>query len=176
MFLANLLSNRSGVSAIEFALVLPIMITLLFGSIEVTQLLSLNRKLIAATQTVADLISQDTSASIASVTDAARAAELILLPFPRDDLRMGISQVEFRQGDGAPVETSPPFNLTLRGGTIANKFGKVAGLGDPGQSVIIVEATYNYRSIFGQLFFSSVPMTETAVLRPRLGTLVERNF
>ena len=51
--------DEKGVSAVEFALILPLMIVLLFGVIELSSLLTVDRKMTSVTSTVADLVAQD---------------------------------------------------------------------------------------------------------------------
>src|SRR5580658_3804934 len=58
---ARLIDDRRGTAAIEFAFIFPVMLTLFFGSFEVTNLLMLNLKLTAATEDASDLLAQTRS-------------------------------------------------------------------------------------------------------------------
>ena len=49
--------DRRGVSAVEFALLLPMMMTLYLGSVEASQGIAANRKVTLATHALADLAS-----------------------------------------------------------------------------------------------------------------------
>ena len=148
------------------------MITLLFGSIEVTNALSLDRKLVSATQTVADLITQQRTVNAAEINDIFRSAELVMQPFAANDLLIGVTSVRFSQNNGNP---RVDWREVRRGGNVTNPLGRAAGLGGAGDSVIIVELVYNYRSVFGPLFFTSLRFTESAVSRPRPTNFITRN-
>src|SRR3546814_20806251 len=67
---------------VEFAFVLPILLTLFIGVVEGTNLLRLERTVVAAAPTAADLITQRRSVNNAELDDILKAAELIFAPFP----------------------------------------------------------------------------------------------
>ena len=50
--------GNSGVAAIEFAIVFPILLMLLFGIINVVQDLAMSRRITAAAELVADLVTR----------------------------------------------------------------------------------------------------------------------
>ncbi|MCH2548321.1 MAG: pilus assembly protein [Alphaproteobacteria bacterium] len=51
-------SNQNGVAYLEFALILPLLLTLLVGSIEVTRLVLFNQKMENATANIADVVTR----------------------------------------------------------------------------------------------------------------------
>ncbi len=53
--------DERGVSAVEFAMLLPLMITLYLGTVEISQGVGIDRKVTLTTRTVADLASQVSS-------------------------------------------------------------------------------------------------------------------
>ena len=79
--LRRLMRERRGVSAVEFALILPVMITLFIGGSEVTQGITIKRKVTIATRTIADLVSQDVSVTDADLTAAFAATTTVLAPY-----------------------------------------------------------------------------------------------
>jgi Flp pilus assembly protein TadG len=61
--LARLRQDESGVSAVEFAMLLPVMLTLYLGAVEVGQAVAIDRKVTLTSRTLADLASQVSSLS-----------------------------------------------------------------------------------------------------------------
>ena len=55
--------DRRGVSALEFALVAPMMITLYFGCVEVSDGVAVDRKVSLTSATLANLVAQSTAIS-----------------------------------------------------------------------------------------------------------------
>jgi Flp pilus assembly protein TadG len=52
--LRGLIRDQRGVSAVEFAMLLPLMITLYLGAVEISQGVGIDRKVTLTTRTVAD--------------------------------------------------------------------------------------------------------------------------
>lgn len=156
----------------EFALLAPILMVVLLGVAEVTTLLRLDGKLADSAQTTADLVSQRREVSDAEVADIFRAAELVVAPFAGDGLRMALASVRFAEPDGSPVLD---WQASDNGGAVANPLALAAGLGAPGESVIIVHGTFGYRPLFASLIVGAVQLEKTAVMRPRLSRFVARN-
>src|SRR5262249_34725949 len=52
--------DKRGISAVEFAMLLPLMVTLYLGGVEVSQAVAIDRKVTLIARTVADLVAQVT--------------------------------------------------------------------------------------------------------------------
>ena len=55
----RLLRNERGIAAVEFALILPIMLVLWLGGVEVTGALSVDRRLNNLASSIGDLVARD---------------------------------------------------------------------------------------------------------------------
>ena len=55
--LRRLIGDERGVSAVEFALLLPLMLTLYLGAVEVSQGIGADRKVTLTARTIGDLVS-----------------------------------------------------------------------------------------------------------------------
>ena len=90
----RLLTSTDGVSIIEFALVLPIMVTILVGCIEFGRALDNKRKVQFLARTVADLTSQGDSSDVMSATtisDIISSSKLIIRPFDGTSAKIVVS-------------------------------------------------------------------------------------
>ena len=70
-----------GVTLIEFALVLPVLLIVFIGLVEFGQAYMVSRKLTTAATAVSDLVSQEPSVSCAYLDDVKLAANEIMKPF-----------------------------------------------------------------------------------------------
>ena len=70
---ADFSATTRGVSAVEFAMLLPLMITLYLGGVEISQGVAIDRKVTLTTRTVADLASQVSSINNADMTNMLNA-------------------------------------------------------------------------------------------------------
>jgi len=166
----HILRDERGTAVVEGAFVLPIMLVLFIGSVEVTNVLRLDRKVVSAAQTAADLVTQRREVSDAQLDDILTAAELIFDPFAPAGHSVGIVSVRYDPDDGTP---SVDWTKSKNGGSVPNAVALAAGLGSPGEGVVVVRVTYNYTPIFFDFIMSSTTIEETAVLRPRRSSFVE---
>lgn len=89
----RLRGDRSGVGAVEFALIAPVLIILYMGSLEISVAMSVNKKLARAASTVADLVTQDSSVDKAFLGSMVNVAQSVMTPFPADGVKMKITGI-----------------------------------------------------------------------------------
>ncbi|HBS32134.1 MAG TPA: hypothetical protein DEA40_10395, partial [Parvularcula sp.] len=79
-FLLRFARSASGLAAVEFALIAPIMILLFFGVVEGSGALSASRKTLLASNTLADLVAQETQILKADLDDLFIGMEDVIDP------------------------------------------------------------------------------------------------
>jgi Flp pilus assembly protein TadG len=85
------LRQDTGAAAVEFAFILPFMLILYFGLIDVTGLISVNRRIVSAATTMADLVGQQKTNVLAStITDQFNAVYVTMNPMPSSNVRVEI--------------------------------------------------------------------------------------
>lgn len=162
----RLLVDARGLAAVEFALILPVMITVYFGTIETTDALTASRRVTNVAQTAADLVAQATSVSASDMGDIFAASTAILTPFDTAAARITISSVVANASNVTKVAWSEAYGgATPRAAN--SSITLPAGLTTPGTSVVMAEVTYFYTSPVGTLLTGPITMTEVAYLRPR---------
>ena len=91
--LIRLRKDTRGVAAIEMAFIMPFLLFLYFGLIDVTAMISLSRKVTSGASAVADLVTQNSgTVTSANITDYYKAAELVMKPTSIDDVRIEVYQ------------------------------------------------------------------------------------
>lgn len=87
----DFLAAENGIAAIETAFILPLMILLYFGLVDVTGLISFNRKVTASASITADLIAQQRTSILKSqIVDIYNATSMIMSPTPVGDVRIEV--------------------------------------------------------------------------------------
>ena len=152
-------ADRRGSSAVEFALLLPLMLIMYFGSIQITDAISADRQVTMVASTVAEITSQYTTVSSNDVSNILAAASAVLTPFPVANAKVTLSSVLIDANGNATVDWSATLNGAQRSGTVTSSIP--ATLLVPNTSVIWGEATYNYKPAIGWV------ITGTIFLRPR---------
>ena len=78
---AALFRDRSGIAAIEFAVIVPIMLVMFFGTVEFSSGVAVDRKVTLMARTLSDLTSQGTTATDCTLSNSFAAATGILTPY-----------------------------------------------------------------------------------------------
>ncbi len=180
--------NNKGVSAIEFALIAPILIAMLFGAVEATQAISVDRKVTQASSTLADIVTQSATLDCNGLKEAFAATREVISPYSATNASLHIASVAIvdavpkvewsRMVDNAGVCTSstlyPVGTLVNIPGTDAggNAINLVTGMISTGGSIIIGDVTLPYTSIGTSFFPSSVNLQERYFLKPRISDKV----
>jgi Flp pilus assembly protein TadG len=156
--------DSTGLSAVEFALILPVMLSFYFGTIEVSNVMTVERRVTSVASTTADLVSQATAIGDADMADVFTAATAILDPFPGVAVQIVVSSVIDDNG-ATEVDWSDGHNAAPRaqGAPMALPQGLIG----PGGSVIVAEVTYAYDSPFADYFIGGVTLTDTFYVKPR---------
>ncbi len=162
--LSRLAGDERGVSAVEFAMLAPVLIAFYFGMAEFCQGFMAQKRMGHVSAMVADLVAQEETIATASLDDIFDIGGLIMKPFPTAALQQrvssvtrtsGVARVDWSRGDGmAPRAVNS--TITLPVDLIAN-----------GESVIVSEATYDYDSPVDYFMPGITRFSHIYYLRPR---------
>ncbi len=168
--------DRSGTAAIEFAFLLPIMLMLLIGSFEATNLVLASMKLEVSAETAADLVAQTRVNAVLQSSDFSNitnAVKEVLTPLPTSGTKLQIAYASVTYSTGRPVidwhvEVNGATAITVgtipNGANLANLGNETAGSTD---SVIIARLIYAYSSPISYVLNSSYTLSDFAFNRPR---------
>ena len=166
--------DRRGVSAVEFALIAPVLIIFYFGMAELTEAMIAQRRLSHLTASTGDMVAREQVLTNAIRDQVFVAGEVMMAPFPTSSLRMCIVSVASdAQGKDTVIwsETSnAPTGCPKADDTVDIPLAVLP----PGQSVIMSKASYEYDSVFKLVLPDTVTFRRTFYLRPRLSDQVAR--
>ena len=172
-FLRRLRRDERGVSAIEFALIAPILIALYTGMVQLSLALTADRKVTAATSAIGDLVAQDdilTDGELANILEAGRA---ILQPYSAEGFNVRITSVRMDSDGDVFVDWSEGAGLAAHPEN--RPIDIPDGLLAPNNSVIFVEAQYRYTTPFKSLEIDIFDLSDSVYLRPRRALFVRRD-
>jgi Flp pilus assembly protein TadG len=165
--LQKFIRNQNGTVIVEFAFIVPIMITLFMGVFEVTRVVSAYMRLANAAQVMADLVAQQTNVSNTSLsmTDFCTGSQDAMLPLSGASLKVAVSSVTH----GSSSTSQDWSDVTCNSATAISNPTTLASSLVPNvnDSVIIVQATYAYTSPISYVLKASYTLTQTAFARPR---------
>jgi Flp pilus assembly protein TadG len=176
--------DRSGVAAIEFAMIVPIMIMLFFGTVEFSQALTADRRVAQMASTTADLVAQYDTLSVAQVCNIFKISKSLLLPYSPTSLEISVTNLS-KTGTATPTGTwSEDLGCTATGPYQSTYSTPVpAGL-LPDQAagvsvcVVMAEVKYTFKPTVGYFLSptAGVALKEKFYLKPRKSTCVVRTL
>jgi Flp pilus assembly protein TadG len=169
--------DRRGVALVEFAFILPVMLTLYLGCIAVTIGVSTDRKLSLLTHSLADLVAQDDTIVSTETDDIFLAAKAIMMPHDVTpaDIGMRVQSVRIRADRTACVEWSvaPTGLLPARSVDDVVTSAIPDDIRVANTTLIWSETKYNYRPVAGdRIVGTSIELTSQNFMRPRLTDVV----
>jgi Flp pilus assembly protein TadG len=158
--------EKSGLAALEFAIIAPMMILLVFGSVDLIDTLGANKRAQNAAASIADVVSRDDAVSNAEVTGLWAALDVLMYPDPGASMKMRVSSVRIESATSARVVWSEGRGMTAR---VANTTVALpAQMMTPGTSVIMTESSFPYTAPLGFLHSGLMNLEHEAYRRSRL--------
>ena len=173
------LKDNRGVAAIELAVVLPMLMTLFLGVVEISNFVLINERTEKMTHTIADVVAQGETITIAEMDNILAATSEIMKPFPFNERGHVIITAVHRE-----VHDTPKVAWQYEGGgTLQNTHSNFGGTGfasplpegfilNEKETVIIAEVYYAHENLVTNMFNGSNPqLYKYAFYKPRLGAL-----
>ena len=162
--------DDGGAIAVEFALILPVMVMLLLGATSATDLARASIKSWNAAQSIADMVSQQASLSTAEMTDFCTGGRLALAPLSGTATFTAASVTTSASGTTA-VDWQD--TASCGGQTMADALSVAKPyVPNAKDSVIVVRITYVHTFPPSYVLPRTLTLTRTGVSRPRAGTTV----
>lgn len=91
--IGRFMRDRRANAAVEFAFVVPLMLTLFFGTVEFSSGVAAMRKVTLVARTMSDLVSQSSSVTATDLTNFRTTGDAIMNPFPLAELATRVSEI-----------------------------------------------------------------------------------
>jgi Flp pilus assembly protein TadG len=143
----------TGVAAVEFAIILPLMVFMYLGMTELTTGINVNRKLTLVSRTLADLTTRMTDVTGDGIDIVFSAAKAVMQPYDASRVAMAVTSVTVVQGPTAGTYTgkvawscTQGTGLTAR--PVDSAFAVPSGF-EASPSFVFVETKLDYVPMFG---------------------------
>jgi Flp pilus assembly protein TadG len=192
---------RRGMAAVEFAMILPLMVALTLGSVEVARMILFTRKIELVANTAVEMLTQNGTGFV-NYVDLHFAQDSTMVIFPQimqdaankqitwsNDIAISMASVQF-----TPTQATCTSNCTYLANVVWNSGPNPrpcgsnltpvadtstptpttlpADLYGPG-SALVVDIVYNYTPLFIQSLFGTVKISRSAFVAPRYVPLVK---
>ena len=176
-------ADQQAVAAVEFALIMPYLLALYFGSKEASVLFTADKRVNSISSTVGDLVSQ-WDPSDGNLPDATTlqgyfaAAKGLIAPYSNTNLTQVVSLI-FVKSDGT---TKVLWSRAYGGGTARTAglsyaplaLGNAAMMNtiSRGGCIVAAEASYSYKPLLGEVFPTALTLSHINYFIPRNGATV----
>jgi Flp pilus assembly protein TadG len=160
--------QESGIAAVEFSLILPILIVLWIGGVEVTQALSVDRRLNNLASAIGDLVARSkivTYGDVDSIFDIAPGA---IYPFDDTGLGMRVSAVNMDDDGTAKIAWSRAEGTSARALNELVDSVVPESLRVPDTQLIMAEVFHSYEPAMGYVVTGPVQLEDRMFFVPRL--------
>jgi Flp pilus assembly protein TadG len=166
----DLIEDRRGIAATEFAVIVPIMLVMFFGVVEFSSGVAVDRKVTLMARTLSDLTSQSISVASSDMTNFFAASSAIMTPFSSAPTRGTISELYVDPNTlVARVQWSNGSSPRAVSSTVVIP----SGLAVAGTYLIFSEVSYRYTPAVGYVMaITGINLSDTSYTRPRQSTCV----
>jgi Flp pilus assembly protein TadG len=161
-------NDERGVSAVEFALVAPVMILFYAGLVDLCQGYMALKRTSHVAAMIADMASQSGNLTKSQIDDIFEIGPAIMTPFASASLEQRVSSVTRISSTKYKVDWSRSYGApgSLSGALTAANVSLPADVLANGESILIGESAYTYNSLF-QMFAPTIRFQKRALIQPR---------
>ncbi|MBI1211718.1 MAG: hypothetical protein GC190_09670 [Alphaproteobacteria bacterium] len=166
------IKDASGMSAVEFGLLLPVMITSYFGVAEIGNYILADQKVTSVAATASDLVGQSTQITNSGMNDIMASLSILIQPFDPNNATIRITSVKADAMGNTTVAWSDALRTSPR--QVGASISLPAGLVPPNESVIMSEITFTYTSVVGMFLQNGITVSDQFYQKPRKTIAVQR--
>lgn len=161
----------SGIAAVEFALIVPMLLLIYLGAVDLTQGLMADRKLTHLAGTLSDLVARQAAETVESEDIEAyfAASTALMRPYDATQTGMRVTIASVDSGGTAEVLASTAANgiAAMTVGNTVDIPSEIAALAAD-RCVVIGESWHAYSPMFRYVFQADVPLYQRAINIPRM--------
>jgi Flp pilus assembly protein TadG len=171
--LRRLRRDRAGAAATEFAIIVPMMLVLFFGTVELSNGVAVDRDVTLVARTLSDLMSQANPQNGGTgnyiypqdLANAFAASNSIMTPYDPTLVQAIISEIYVDASGNATIAWSRASNATAN--TCGNPVTLPTGLAVPNTYLIYGQASYTYTPVVGYVMKTALTLKDQFYTRPR---------
>jgi len=163
------LADGRGLAATEFAVVVPLMLVMFFGTVEFSSAVAIDRKVTLMARTLSDLTSQSTSVGDTDMTNFFAASTGIMTPYATSPVSATITELYV---DPSTLQAHVQWSKGSVPRTQKSAVTIPTTLAVGGTYLIFSEVSYVYTPSVGYALKSAITLSDVAYTRPRQSTCV----
>lgn len=179
---ARFAKDKRGLAAVEFVFIVPMMLLLMFGIIEISSGVAIDRKVTLTARTLSDLVSQGTKVTATDISNFFKMGSSIMTPYEVTPATMSqkISAVSIDGSKVAKVVWSHSGSVLGNTVTVTKGYDPDTIITTIPPALLVAntqliwsEVTYKYTPTVGYVITSMLPLADECFTRPRQSDKVD---
>lgn len=155
-------ADSQGVAAVEFAFIVPIMFVMFVGAVELSQAITVDRRVTQAASSIADLAARkETTISQSEIGDIMKIGGYIMAPYNQTPLQVTVRNVSSSSADANATKQSWQCTFSAMGenptpscACMNETYDLPPGLVSTNDSVVVAEVNYTYTPLVFDYFLN----------------------
>ena len=166
-------THEKAMAAVEFALILPVMLVVFVGVTQVGEAVSISQKVTITARTITDLVTRENSPLAASElnTDLQAAAQ-VMVPYPSGALTVTVSQISTDANGKATVNWSGSWPDNTKALLQGSSFTLPSSLSGANVTVVYGRVSYGYTPVLGYNIIGPMTLSDGIYFYPRTGVCI----
>lgn len=156
--------DKRGVSAVEFALLAPLMIALYLGCVEISDGVAADRKVSLIAAALANLSAQTSTISSTGMTNILDASSAIIAPYSASKLKLTVSCIKI----DASKNVSVKWSVTRNGTALSGSPTLPSALQVANTQLLFAQVSYDYTPIVGYTITGTLTLSDKMYMAPRI--------
>lgn len=178
----RLRADSQGLAAVEFALVLPILLTLWIGGVEVTQALSVDRRVNNIASMIGDLTSREKCVSDTNINDMFVLADEAMFPYSATPLSVRLTAIWIDENRNVTLDWSYAHGTKAKRTSLPDNFlpNLIKDQTDDEEraastQIIVAESYYSFEPALGYQITGEIEFEQTLYFTPRLTARIKKD-
>lgn len=181
----DMAADCKGNAAIEFCVIVPLMLMMFFGMVELSTALAIDRKLTLTARTLSDLTSQVMNVTDTELGNFGQTGKAILTPYAATPLQSTITELyvdpatnkaKVKWSRAATINSSGSVSLGTSSYSVGDIVAIPPALNIADTYLILSEVKYNYKTAVPYFTpTAGLPLSDKAFTRPRQSKCVTYN-
>ena len=163
--LLRLVRDKRGVSAVEFALVAPLLVGLYLGCVEISDGVAADRKVTLVASTIANIVAQSTALSTSDLANIFDASTAIMAPYSNTNLKVTVSCLKIDASKNVTAMWSKGYN---GGAELSGSVWIPSDLKIANTQLVYAQVTYPYKPVIGYTITGTLTLSEQMYMTPRI--------
>jgi Flp pilus assembly protein TadG len=166
----HFVKSTRAVAAIEFAMILPVLMVIFLGSFDAGRAIAIYMKVRSATYALASITNQYSTIQASDMTSITGATSVVLAPYSSSPVVVTISQITISSKGVATVAWS-----YSRGGTARAQGSSItipSTLDVDNTYLIFAEVSYQFTPMFGYFALGGIAFSDNLYVTPRNSTCI----